>query len=340
MSVLLGTQRRGAFGWSTGNATFADTNPPSPTEPQKWSAATMEASLQKVAIWGCVNLTATMSETMPGDVFTGDEKTPRKLPTWLADLGGEGHGLGDWLSQFIISAMLRGNVVGEVVDRDRVTGKPRQIVPAHPDKVRTDRDQKGNVGWYINGKYTPAARIWHRRFYPTPGQAWGMSPISAHALTIGTGLMALEFGSKWFTEGAVPSGVLVNDEVETVGNDDAKRLKARFMAAQRGTREPAVMAKGWRYQQIQIAPGESQFLETLEYSSAECCRIFGPAYAEVLGYNTGGSLTYNNVEQSSLNLLAYAVNPWFVRLERAIDSMLPDPRCIDSTGPQSSAPTC
>jgi HK97 family phage portal protein len=97
------------------------------------------------------------------------------------------------------------------------------------------------------------------------------------------------------------------------------------MAAIHGRREPAVLGGGWKYQQIQISPNESQFLETNNYTAAECCRIFGPGFAEIFGYETGGSLTYSNIEQRSLDLLTYAVNPWLVRIERSLSALLPAP---------------
>jgi phage portal protein BeeE len=63
-------------------------------------------------------------------------------------------------------------------------------------------------------------------------------------------------------------------------------------------------------------------------TSAECCRIFGPGIAEILGYETGGSLTYQNIEQRNLQLLIYALDPWLTRLERALSALLPRPQQV------------
>ena len=172
----------------------------------------------------------------------------------------------------------------------------------------------------------PTGDVWHKRVHPIPGRLMGLSPIAVHALTIGTGISALQFGAQWFQEGAHPSAILSSDQ-----NLDAKQAmtaKERFMAAVHGRREPAVLGNGWKYQSIQIAPNESQFLETNNYTAAECCRIFGPGFAEIFGYETGGSLTYSNVEQRSLDLLTYAVDPWLVRIERAMSELLPPGACV------------
>jgi HK97 family phage portal protein len=168
--------------------------------------------------------------------------------------------------------------------------------------------------------------MWHRRVHPVPGRLLGLSPIALHALTIGTGIAALQFGAQWFQEGAHPSGVLSTDK--DINRTQANTAKERFLSAIRGRREPVVLGGGWKYQTIQIAPNESQFLETNNYTAAECCRIFGPGFAEIFGYETGGSLTYSNVEQRSLDFLTYAADPWLVRIERILSALLPRPRYV------------
>jgi phage portal protein BeeE len=46
----------------------------------------------------------------------------------------------------------------------------------------------------------------------------------------------------------------------------------------------------------------------------------------VLGYETGGSLTYANVEQFNQQLLTFTLDPWLVRLERMLYDLLPRPQ--------------
>lgn len=284
-----------------------------------------ESSLQKVAVWSCVNLVSTIAETMPLDYFPR-ARDPQPVPSWLADLGGDGHGLPDWLYQYTYSMMLRGNAYGHVGARDSRRGTPTQIVLQHPDLVHLLPDQDGAPHWWMNGQQVDADKVWHRRVHPAPGQVLGLSPIALQATTIATGIAALQFGYQWFKEGGHPSGVLTTDN--ELDRKQAQTAKDRFMAAIHGRREPAVLGGGWKYQQIQIAPNESQFLETNQFTSAECCRIFGPGFAEIFGYETGGSLTYSNIEQRSLDLLTYAVDPWLVRIERALSGLLPRPQTV------------
>ncbi|MET9088137.1 phage portal protein [Streptomyces sp. NPDC004237] len=320
MSYLLGRRERRA-------ALFA--NPPIPPNSQAGgpggsyadvNLARTEASLQKVAVWSCVNLVATMAEVLPLQYFPRP-RDPQPLPSWMADLAGDGHGLPDWDYQYVYSSMLRGNTVGLIGGMDRSRGTPTQIVLQHPDLVHVRPDEDGNPQWTINGKRVDTDKVWHRRVHPAPGMFMGLSPIALQATTISTGIAALQFGYQWFREGGHPSGILSADK--ELDQKSANTAKQRFMAAVHGRREPAVLGAGWKYQSIQIAPNESQFLETNNFTAAECCRIFGPGFAEIFGYETGGSLTYSNIEQRSLDLLTYAVDPWLVRLERSLNSLLP-----------------
>lgn len=287
-----------------------------------------EASLQKVAVWACVALVRTIAEILPLDQFTGVGRDRRALPLprFLADVGGDGYGLADWCGQVVYCAMLRGNAIGLVPDGERQSsGQPAQIVLQHPDRVSAFRDPlSGVTTWWLDGKKIDKSQIWHKRVNPVPGQTLGLSPIATHALTIGTGISAMRFGNQWFTDGAHPSSVLESDQ--KIDQKQARTIKDRFLGALRGSREPAVLGAGLKYKAIQINPNESQFLETNKYTGAECCRIFGPALAEVFGYDTGGGLTYANIEQRSLDLLTYAADPWLVRVERVLSELLPAPR--------------
>ncbi|MGH8867083.1 MAG: phage portal protein [Actinomycetes bacterium] len=322
---------------------FAGLGPPIPrnSEQGTWGGSfdrvdlrRAEASLQKVAVWACVDLITTTTSELPLDLFrNAEDRKPLGLPGWLDDLDRTGQGLADWTAQALLCWLLRGNLVGTVPEWG--PDGPRAILLYHPDQVS---------GWYDPVDGLPRWRgprgplnpvdVFHRRTHPVPTQLLGLSPISHCAATIGLGIQAERYGSQWFTDGAHPSGLLVNSEVDLKARDPesgksaAEVAKERFMAALRGSREPLVLGKGWSFQAIQVNPNESQFLETQKFTGAQCCRIFGPGLAELLGYETGGSLTYANVEQRGIDLLKFVMNPWLRRMERLLSSLLPDPQYV------------
>ncbi|WP_435585809.1 phage portal protein [Micromonospora aurantiaca (nom. illeg.)] len=286
---------------------------------------TAESSLQSIAVRAAVDLIASLGSELPGHVYSGSgaDRRQRSTPGYLEDPAGDGNGLADWAYQVLVSWLLRGNLYGDILDTSAQGGYPTQVALHHPDCVGAWLNAGGEVQWTVNGRaVTEPERFLHRRVNPVPGRVQGLSPIEYHAAQIGLTLTATRYGLQWFREGAHPSAMLISED-RTLSPEQAKTAKARFMAALFGTREPIVMDSGWKYQAIQVSAEESQFLQTQGYTEAQCARIFGPGIGEVLGYESGGSMTYANVESRSAHLLVYSLNKWLRRLERLIGEMLP-----------------
>lgn len=288
-----------------------------------------ESSLQKVAIWAAVDLIAGLSSQLPLETYRlQSDESAKKIanPRLVEDPGGEDRGVGDWIYQYLLSKLLRGNAFGKLADFDSRTAYPTQIVLYHPDDVHGQRDRvTGEPIWRVGDRTVPASEMWHQRSYPVPGQLLGMSPIGHHVTTIGQGIAAARFGMQFFTDGGHPTSLLVNSEA-SIDQKTATEVKARYMATVWGSREPVVMGRGWEHKSLSISPNESQFLETQKYTGAECCRIYGPNIAEILGYETGGSMQYSNIEQRAIDFLKFNLNRWLRDAEAIFTRYLPKPQ--------------
>lgn len=284
------------------------------------------ASLQSIAVRSAVDLIASLVSELPMDVYQGkgSDRVEMSRPDYLNDPGGDGAGLEDWLYQMLLSWLLRGNAYGEI-QAFTPTGLARQVAWLYPDDVRGQQSSSGTVSWTVNGRAIQSSRMLHRRVNPVPGRVLGLSPVEFHATSLGLSLSAVQFGSRWFQDGGHPSGLLTNSET-TLTAEQASVAKSRFAAMTKGSREPVVLGKGWEFQQVQVTPEESQFLETQRYTEAQCARIFGAGVAEILGYETGGSMTYANVVDRRVDLLVLSVGRWIRRAERVLSAMLPRPQ--------------
>lgn len=327
MGVFFGPPREKRYDGFTANFT----NPPIPTNASMSQFAAplnkAEGSMQSIAVWSAVSLIASLTAELPIDVYrAGPASQPINAPDYLNDIGGDGYGTQDWIYQLLVSFLLRGNVYGKVLQRSPL-GFPTQVSLYSPDDVTVRSDSDGVLHWRVSGQEVPAASMWHKRAYSVPGMMIGLSPVGYHAMSIGLGLAAQNFGVQFFRNGANPTGLLVNSEVE-LNKDTARTAKERFIAAMNSTREPVVLGKGWDWKQISIAPEESQFLETQKYSAADVARIFGPGMPEILGYPSGDPLTYSTVESRSLHLLTYTLDPWFTRVERILSGFLPNTQTV------------
>lgn len=275
---------------------------------------------QVVAYAAAVNLLSTVVASLPVDVYTGRGRNqrPAPRPQLLEDPSGEGYGMEDWLKQWMNSACFTGNVMLRVVQRDG--NRNPLIVDVLNVADVTVRNENGGRVWYVNNKRIDRGDLIHYRRWPAPGKLIGQSPIERHASAFGLAIAAERFGQQWFAEGAHPSQVLTTDQ--PIDASTAAAMKSRMLDSINGSRGPAVLGSGMKLEQFQVAPEESQFLETQQFTAAQVCRILGPGLAEILGYKTGDSMTYKNREQLALDLLSYSLDPWLVDLEKQLSRMM------------------
>lgn len=294
---------------------------------QEADAVTGENSLQSIAFRAAVDLMASLVSELHFDVFSGEGigRRKRTTPGNLEDPSGDGYGIQDWMYMGCQSWFLRGNIYGNILDQGP-TGMLKQVDLFHPDRVNVHLE--GSVpAWNVNGQEIPSGRMFHRRAYPVAGTLLGASPVAYHADSLGLTIAATRFGRAWFQDGGHPGGILSNSEADMSDDKVVRTAKDRFMAALFGTREPVVLGRGWKFDQIQIAPEESQFLETQQYSEAQAARIMGAGVAEVLGL-ASSSLTYANIVDRDIELLKYAADRWLKRMERILSAFLPRPQYV------------
>lgn len=281
-------------------------------------------ALGSIAVRSSIDLICSLVSELPLHVYRGEgsDRVALSIPGNLADPGDDGNGLEDWIYTLVQSWLYRGNVYGDPL-RDRL-GYLRGLSLYNPDEVHgTINPGAGTVSWAVNG--SPAPALFHRRVNPMANILLGFSPLEAHAVTILTSIVAGQFGLQWFQDGTHPQALLINTE-SSIDAEQAREMLRRWRVMKSGTREPAVMGKGWEFKPLTITPEESQFLGTMGVSEAQCCRIFGPAIAETLGYESGGSMTYSNVQDRRSDLMTLSLNRWARRTERLLSSMLPQPQ--------------
>lgn len=286
---------------------------------------TQDQALRHSAVWACVNLIADMISPLPIDRYQRvDGVAVAKTDTTIVEDPGVGIDRISWIRQVLVSWLSSGNVF-LLPTEYTASMYPRRAVVVDPMRVRCKLPQHGigTVDWFVDGK--PVPELIHRPAFAVPGSPIGLSPIGQAAASVGLGLNAQEFGARWFLDGGHPSGMLTNDGVITP--DDAEVAKRRFLASIRGTREPLVIGKGWKWTPVSVPADESQFLETMQANVADVARYFG-LRAEDIGGSSGDSMTYANVEQRSLDRLTYPIATWVAKLDELLTSLTPRPQYV------------
>jgi HK97 family phage portal protein len=296
---------------------------------QDWSSGDPEGAMRQATVWACVNKIAFSMAMMrpqtyrgpgPGDQ-AGAPAVKTAVPPILAKPSAT-KGMFAWTYGQWVSLLLRGNAWGLVLGRDRL-GKPTQIELQHPDQMKVKKRQDGSYEYKLRNVEIDPADLWHSAIHCMPGSDIGMSVIQYAARTTRTIQAAEAFGLQWFEDGGHPSGILTNKNANRIGQDQAQRVKEAFLAATRGTREPIVMGGGWDYSQIQVNPQDSQFLELMQYDATDVCRFFG-LNPSMLGHGVqASSITYQNVEQQSMDFLAYPMTPHLIQQEEWLSELVP-----------------
>ncbi len=280
------------------------------------------------AVAACVGLFSDVLGMLPLHAYRDEDGTPVRLanpPQLVADpsLTVDPD---VWRVQFIVSQLLWGNAYGLVMTRDGY-GYPTTVEWLDPQRMQVEEEssiQREPV-YRMDGQPIPADRLIHvpGRFV-RPGSRVGLAPLSLFRETFGLGLAARNYGAKWFGDGAHPSSVLTTDQV-LPDADTAKTIKERFMAAMRNRREPAVLGAGIKYEQVQVAPNESQFIETKQEAAVAVARAFGVQPEMIFAaMGGGGSVTYANREQRAIDFLTFSADPHLVRFERMVTRNLPN----------------
>lgn len=145
----------------------------------------------------------------------------------------------------------------------------------------------------------------------------GLPPIALAREAVGAAIAGQRFASRFFSNSAVPRGVI--EVAGELSEGAAQRLAAAWHANHGGANmhRVAVLEEGAKFNPISMPLEDAQFVEQQKLSVQQVARIFGVA-PELIGGESGGSLTYSTVEGQALAFLTYCLRPWLVRFEQAL----------------------
>ena len=225
--------------------------------------------------------------------------------------------------------LLWGNAYAQVIRNGR--GQVMGLYPLMPDRMKVDRDEKGRLYYEYMVSSDDAKTMKGRestvRLSPEdvlhiPGLGFdglvGYSPIAMAKNAIGLAIAAEEYGSKFYANGAAPSGVLEHPGTLKDPSKVRESWQETF-GGSKNSNKVAVLEEGMKYTPISISPNEAQFLETRKFQIDEIARIF-----RVPPHMVGDldKSSFNNIEQQSLEFVKYTLDPWVCRIESSMNRRL------------------
>lgn len=229
----------------------------------------------------------------------------------------------EWLQQAVMSLLLHGNAYGLVQMRDGV-GLPSKVAWLDPSKVRVDESGPLPV-FYFNGRELDRMDVKHIPAYSLPGSIVGVSPIGACSLLTSTGTATQKMMRDWFNGRAVPGVSLQNTEKVLNPTEAAavsERLRSRLKNGQ-----PFVHGKDWDINVLKMPAEDAGFVASAKLNATQVASIYGIP-PEMIGGETGSSLTYSTVELNTINFATFTLRPWIAKLEQEFSGWLHSPRFV------------
>lgn len=281
-----------------------------------------DEAMRASAVWACVDQISTTIATLPYEAYRRDAQgisrlimpRPRIIESPHPDMSRV-----DWLTQMMVSLLLRGNAYGLVVGRDWM-GFPSTILPLDPGTVSVTGGYKQPITYRVNGQLVSKEDMLHIRGITMPGKWLGLSVIDHARTTIGASLATDRFANEYFSEGLAPSGVL--EVADDLSAEDADQLSRDFEARHGRSRRPVVLTNGAQWKPMSITPEESQFLATREFQVVDIARLF-----HVPAVMVGATEKSTSFGAGMAALMAaydrMCIGGWLVRIETGLTSLLP-----------------
>ena len=294
---------------------------------------TERSAMQMTAVYACVRILSEAVAGLPLHLYRyndegGKEKAIDHPLYWL--LHDEPN---PEMSSFVFREtlmthlLLWGNAYAQIIRNGK--GEIIALYPLMPNKMTVSRDESGELVYIYqksqdelpkDNSFMVQLRPWDVLHIPGLGfdGLVGYSPIAMAKNAIGLAIATEEYGSKFFANGAAPSGVL--EHPGTI--KDPARVRESWQSTFGGSgnaNKIAVLEEGMKYTPISISPEQAQFLETRKFQINEIARIF-----RVPPHMVGDldKSSFSNIEQQSLEFVKYTLDPWVVRWEQSIQRTL------------------
>lgn len=282
-------------------------------------------AVQVSTVYACVRVIAETIASLPLGVYETTENGSKKavehpLYRLLHDEPNPEMTSFVWRETVLSHLLLWGNSYSQIIRSGKtcILG----LYPLLPDRMELDRDSGGRLTYTYTTTEGSTVQLNSEDVLHIPGLGFdgimGYSPIALEKNAIGLGIAAEEYGSKFFQNGARPSGILTHPNTIR----DPKRLRESWNATYGGSSngaKVAILEENMSFTPISLPNNEAQFLETRKFQVEEICRIFRVP-PHLIGDLSRS--TFSNIEHQSIDFAMHTIRPWLVRIEQAMNRAL------------------
>jgi HK97 family phage portal protein len=292
---------------------------------------TPETSLRVSAVYAGVRLIAEAVSSLPVDLvrMEGNRRIPQggQLAELLTAAPNPEMDEPE-LWRFVLGWMLlRGNAFVYVERNGR--GRPTALWPIPATDVSVYR-AGGKLAYEVTHE-TPAgdatlvppsipastfvdgADMLHFRAFGTG--TYGLSPITQVREAIGTSLAAQGYMARFYNNDARPGGVIQVDG--ELSEEAFTRLRHQWRSQHEGLSRShllAILEGGAKWESVGLSPGDSEFISTQQWETAEVARALGVP-PHMIGDTERSTSWGSGITEQSIGFVQYTLRPWITRLE-------------------------
>jgi HK97 family phage portal protein len=203
-----------------------------------------------------------------------------------------------------------------------VGGVTIELLRMHPNQIAVKQDERMRLTYEYTRNDGTRITLGREEVLHIAGMGddgiVGRSPITVHRETMGDALTMQEHGSRFFSNGAKPLGVITSTAGISMSTESKEAFKTDLAAVHGGTanaHKPMLLPAGYDYKPVSISMIDAQYIEGRKFTRSEIFGIFG------VPPHKGGDLekaTFSNIEHQALEFVIDAIVPRAVRWEQAI----------------------
>ena len=210
-----------------------------------------------------------------------------------------------------------------------VNGKPTEIWPLNPYRVRVIPDPKDYVAGYIY-EYAPGKQvrfdknaILHFKYFNPTDDYYGLSPLSAGRVAVETQRHGDLYNYNFFQNSAEPRGIL--STAQPLSPEQRNRIGAAWKSMHGGVRnahKTAIFEAGMEWKQTSITQKDMQFIDQKKMTREDILGVFGvpPALVGIFEY-----ANYANSQEQRKIFWEDTMMPKLKKMENVINSFLIQP---------------
>ncbi len=215
-----------------------------------------------------------------------------------------------------------GNSYTQIVKNN--AGDPAQLWILPADKTFPKRENDGRLTYHVKNEHGGESVLDYEDVIHVPAFSLdgitGIPIIQFARDVIGQALAQQEHGALFFSNGAVPSGVVTSQagpDAKNAREKSAESWKKNFGGKKKHS--VAFLHPGQQYQSISIPNDSAQFIESQQFSVKQIANLFGLPSAYL---NDAEGATHSNVEQKAIDLVRFLFNSLTRRWEQELNSKL------------------